>query len=509
MPIIEFLIGIFFIILFLYSLYKYKNRMADLFALSCLLIAIFTIGYGFELQAETYQEVEFAIIVELSGLAFIPALSILIAFEFYPKPLSILKKLIIFTIPVITFFIVLTNQYHHLYFSDLVIHHYKGNTTTTLVRGPWFYIFIPFTFLAILLSHLLFLKKWIEVSFHIKSQAFWMYLGSSSPGIAYVLYLFDIVAIPYDITTFGFAIFALCFFIAIFQYEFLNLEQIARERVFDNIREGFIVIDQRNRIIDFNKAGTLVFPWLSNKSFGKSIEMYPEGPLLTNQNSQQFTIELTRNNQKMYLGFTVTLMYKKNQPDGKIFIFQNITEQTIILEKLEEMASFDGLSNVFNRKKLIEEAEKELYRTYRSGNPLSFLMLDIDFFKYINDQFGHLAGDQVIKEIIQKCKERLRQSDIIGRFGGEEFLILLPNTNLQNALKIAEDLRVMIEKLPITFEEQTIFAKISIGVASTSSFSEPMALNELINESDKALYLAKNTGRNKVCSLNSQMETIN
>lgn len=503
MPLIEFLIGIVFTTLFFYSLFKYKNRISDLLSLSCLLIAVFTIGYGFELLSVTYKQVEFAIIVELSGLSFIPALSILIAYEFYHKPLSIMKKTCLFIIPVITFFIVLTNQFHHLYYSKLIIETYHGYSTTTLVRGPWFYVFIGFSFFSILFSHFLFLKIWKLTSFRINSQAFWMYLGSSSPGIAYLLYLFDIFPIPYDITTFGFALFALCFFIAIYQYEFLNLEQIARDRVFDDIKEGFIVIDHRNRIIDFNKASKLTFSWLGSECFGKSIELNQEGTLISNQISNQFTIAVTKDNPKKHLRFMVTPLFKRNMPDGKIFVFQDITEQTLLLEELEHNASYDSLSGVFNRKKLIEEAEKELYRAYRCGIPLSSLMLDIDFFKNINDKLGHLAGDQVIKDIIRKCKERLRQSDIIGRFGGEEFLILLINTNLQNALKIAEDIRSLIDNMTISYEGEFIYVKVSIGVASTSIYSEELTLNELIHESDQALYLAKNTGRNQVCSLHN------
>lgn len=154
------------------------------------------------------------------------------------------------------------------------------------------------------------------------------------------------------------------------------------------------------------------------------------------------------------------------------------------------MATNDPLSGVYTRRKLMEEAEKEFYRANRYGADLSALMIDIDFFKHVNDTYGHLAGDKVITCLAKVCKDRLRKSDNIGRYGGEEFLILLTDTNLQKALLIAEDLRGLIEKTIIEYEDQQIKVKVSIGVASTSNCSDKITINDLINQSDKALYMA-------------------
>jgi len=502
MLLIEFSISIAFIILFLYSLFKYKNKIASLFALLCLSIAIFTFGYCMELLSNTRAHIQFSLNIELSGLAFIPALWILISIKFYLKKSSpFFITFIILIIPFLTFFIFLTNQYHHLYYSKLLIEEYDHLFKADLVKGPWYYVFISYTYVGFLFSVFVFFSKWKEASFSFKTQSFWMLIGSFCPAIAYLIYIADYYSIFYDLTTFGFALLALCFFIAIFKYNFLELHKIAREHVFDEINEGIIVLDQNDQIVDYNQAAKNTFSWLNSKAIGKSIFTYPEGTAIGKNASCQFTSEIIRNNQKKYLGFTITNIIQKNEPIGKILIFQDTTEQKDALEKLNYLATNDSLTGIFNRSKLMEEAEKELYKAYLYKKDLSALMIDIDFFKKVNDTYGHLAGDKVITCLANVCKNRLRKSDIIGRYGGEEFLVLLSDTNLQNALQIAEDLRILIEKTDIEYDCKVIKVKVSLGVTSTSIHSEKVRINDLINESDIALYKAKNSGRNRVCSI--------
>jgi diguanylate cyclase (GGDEF)-like protein len=279
------------------------------------------------------------------------------------------------------------------------------------------------------------------------------------------------------------------------------VHKIAREHVFDEINEGIIVLDQSDKIVDYNQAAKNTFSWLNSKAIGKSMFTYPEGTAIGKNASCQFTSEIIRNNQKKYLGFTITNIIQKNEPIGKILIFQDTTEQKDALEKLNYLATNDSLTGIFNRSKLMEEAEKELYKAYLYKKDLSALMIDIDFFKKVNDTYGHLAGDKVITCLANVCKNRLRKSDIIGRYGGEEFLVLLSDTNLQNALQIAEDLRILIEKTDIEYDCKVIKVQVSLGVTSTSIHSEKVRINDLINESDIALYKAKNSGRNRVCSI--------
>ena len=164
--------------------------------------------------------------------------------------------------------------------------------------------------------------------------------------------------------------------------------------------------------------------------------------------------------------------------------------------ELERMAMFDSLTELLSRRALLEQMEIEIMRSHRYGRHLSMLMLDIDRFKRVNDKHGHVVGDAVIRAISATIKEQIRGSDFAGRYGGEEFIVLLPETPLKKAAVLAEKLRKSIEKLKVKVEGLTLDdLAVSIGVAE---FREGDAPTDIINRSDQGLYKAKRAGRNRV-----------
>ncbi|MCH7574628.1 MAG: diguanylate cyclase [Candidatus Marinimicrobia bacterium] len=164
--------------------------------------------------------------------------------------------------------------------------------------------------------------------------------------------------------------------------------------------------------------------------------------------------------------------------------------------ELERMAMFDSLTDLLSRRALLEQMDIEIMRSHRYGRHLSMLMLDIDRFKRVNDKHGHVAGDAVIRAISATIKEQIRGSDFAGRYGGEEFIVLLPETPLKKATVLAEKLRKSIEKLKVKVEGHTLDdLAVSIGVAEFREGDEP---TDIINRSDQGLYKAKRGGRNRV-----------
>ena len=167
-------------------------------------------------------------------------------------------------------------------------------------------------------------------------------------------------------------------------------------------------------------------------------------------------------------------------------------------ETIYRMTITDGLTNVHNKRYLIETLERELPRATRHARPLSLCMFDLDHFKQVNDNFGHIAGDYVLKEVASAVRSRLRPDDIIARYGGEEFALLLPETDLPGARVIAEELRKIIAERVFDFEGERIPVTISVGCTQLKSDDESDPLR-LIKSADNKLYEAKRTGRNKVC----------
>lgn len=156
----------------------------------------------------------------------------------------------------------------------------------------------------------------------------------------------------------------------------------------------------------------------------------------------------------------------------------------------------DALTGLLNRRSLSPRLLAELNRTERNNHPLSVLLFDIDYFKQVNDSFGHRAGDKAIQHVVNIASQQLRDYDLLFRYGGEEFLICLPDTSEDTAMLIANRLKKAVEVSPLT-AEQPINMTVSIGVSSTSQFIEP---DELIEQADTALYQAKQSGRNAVVS---------
>ncbi len=160
-----------------------------------------------------------------------------------------------------------------------------------------------------------------------------------------------------------------------------------------------------------------------------------------------------------------------------------------------QLAMTDSLTLISNRRALMEYAEHPLAR--RDGITLALLMVDVDRFKLINDTHGHLIGDEVLRKIASRLLERLRKQDLLGRYGGEEFCVIAPDTTVSGAITLAESLRATINSTPFSTECGDLSVSVSIGI----SFSSPnvtRSLNEVISEADEALLAAKKTGRNKV-----------
>jgi diguanylate cyclase (GGDEF)-like protein len=166
------------------------------------------------------------------------------------------------------------------------------------------------------------------------------------------------------------------------------------------------------------------------------------------------------------------------------------------LQKVEIDAATDALTGHWNRRALDDVLKQQVERRASSGKPFSIVMLDIDFFKNINDEFGHMVGDDVLRAFAQRLREFLRSADICARYGGEEFVVVLPETSLATAMEVGERIRKGIAQTPL-LNKPRVQATVSIGVAT---MEREQTINELFAAADAAVYLAKNEGRNQVRS---------
>ncbi|MBP7216579.1 MAG: GGDEF domain-containing protein [Candidatus Omnitrophica bacterium] len=172
-------------------------------------------------------------------------------------------------------------------------------------------------------------------------------------------------------------------------------------------------------------------------------------------------------------------------------------KRAILYKGVQELAVIDGLTNVFSRRFLLERLQEELQRSRTFSHTCALCMVDIDHFKEYNDSYGHLVGDSILREICKTMKENIREIDAIGRFGGEEFCLVLAETERQKALFAAERIRQAVAARKILAYDELVQVTVSIGVATFPQ--DAHTVEQLIEKADAQLYKAKQGGRNKVC----------
>jgi len=211
---------------------------------------------------------------------------------------------------------------------------------------------------------------------------------------------------------------------------------------------------------------------------------------------------------------SVPIIYLSSETDGERqlaalvkggddFLTKPITDTALIVavfaraqraRQLADMMTKDSLTGLLQHARVKERLSHELQRSERTGEPLSVVMLDIDHFKKVNDSYGHLIGDQVISSLANLLKQQLRKTDIIGRYGGEEFLLILPDCNQEQAFGLVEQMRQSFASLPFSFDYQNFHCTFSAGISQSKATDET---DQLIDQADKALYSSKHAGRNQ------------
>lgn len=287
--------------------------------------------------------------------------------------------------------------------------------------------------------------------------------------------------------------------------------------VIETAIDGVMIIDEQGVIETFNRSCQTIFGWSERDILGRTVMtvMPHEWQALHQQlfkDQQPVEEEKVRSHARVVRGcrkdgtqfplevsLTTTVVGEK-----PIFVamVRDISERVVADEKLFAMATQDGLTGVRNRRYFLEGLESEVARCRRHGRPLSLLSLDADYFKAVNDTFGHEAGDRVLRRIADSCRGNLREVDLVGRMGGEEFAIAMPDTDLETARMAAERLRLMVAAERIDYDGQTLQVTMSVGISALRDhgldFSLEHCIEDLMRRADKALYQAKKAGRNRV-----------
>lgn len=475
-------------------------------ALPFLLLAttVYVFGYAFELTNSTLHGMLFWIKVEYLGISMIPPLWIIAVIQYAGKDkwLTSFRVAALFFIPVITLVLNYTNDYHHLYYSAVSVNN-ELFPHLWIKRGAWYWVNILYINASLVYCAYLLVKMWLGVKQPAyRRQIAVMLAGSLVPWAGNIIYQSGNSPYGLDLSPFAFTISALIFSWGVFRYQIFEIVPIARDIVFESMRDGVLVLDNFNRIVDFNNVAQNIIEDLSSDKIGCPVqEVLKSYPKLLEQifssPDVQEDFQIYQGEKRCYYNFRFwPVIDHQKRLLGKTVVFADITEHVILLDKLRTLAITDNLTNVFNRNHFFELCQKEIDRARRYGRSMSLILMDIDHFKNINDTYGHAAGDWTLKAIVDECRNCLREQDIFGRYGGEEFTIFLPETNSEGALEVAERLREKIAGIRLQ-DHAEVAITASFGVVSIERAGD-VELKRLLKNADQALYRAKEAGRNRV-----------
>lgn len=491
------------------SFYSWRHRAVEATALPfCALLFFSSVYMGFyalELLQGDLASIGLCQRLESVGTAFIPACFVWLAVSFRQGASRDLSFLIPVAVVVSAANLVafLTNDFHHLYYTFQTLDVSGPFPVARAGHGPWnlansaYYVSCIVFAISVYIGRIRTTGGLDRARMLLVTGAFSLALvGEIAMGIGIVPWELDVMP-------------GILFFVnvlmayAVVRRNFFDVSALARKLVFDAMEEGVLVVLPNRAIVDWNPAVFGYFPNAERKLYGKKLDaISPELMSASESLSCGSKAELVLSVGARTRIVSVDMIRVSSSGAGRTgaaIILRDITEAKERLFLLEELATHDGLTGIFNRRHWIDLAEREFARTGRSGRPLSLLMIDVDHFKDFNDTWGHAMGDTVLRTITDSIAALLRTSDIFGRVGGEEFAIALPETDAESAALIAERLRLAVASA--TFAG-SVPISISLGLSAVGA--DDQCLSSLLRRADRALYLAKENGRNRVETITTE-----
>lgn len=375
-----------------------------------------------------------------------------------------------------------------------------GTSLAEFFHGPVFWLLVAYEYTLLVTGFILIGRSIFRYSGHFRTRTILVILSSLLPFSGNVMYVTNINPLPgMEWTPLCFALSGVLLVWATLGMGLFNLVPIARNRLLEAMAEGMLVVDAAGRVVDSNPALVRFLDQTQDQVMGRDgAELLAPWPGLRDcldKTACSIATQLSTD-PPLYAEISIsTISNRVGDNLGRLLLFHDVTERTMAEKALQHMASTDDLTGLSNRRRFMQLARQEESRAKRYGRPLAVCMIDLDHFKQVNDEHGHDSGDKTLKVMGRVLKECCRETDLPARLGGEEFAVLLPETGQDAAALAANRLLQAIAARPVQLDSGEIRITASIGVACQSPCSDFAAL---LKDADRALYKAKNLGRNRV-----------
>jgi diguanylate cyclase (GGDEF)-like protein/PAS domain S-box-containing protein len=431
-----------------------------------------------------------------------------------------------FIIPAISLLFLFSTQWFHLYYAS-VRQAPEGGGPLMIERGPWYVVAALYAYLVSLAAIVLLIRRALQHRNIYRRQMYVLIAAVLIPTLVNVAYQLALSFLPksalhIDLTPISFMISAVLIVIGVFGLRIFDLIPIARHSVLEHIPEMVFVVNAHDVVVDANTIAQKTLGKSMDEIVGKDpLDVFREWPqllhhfLVADETREEIQIP---GDPSRILEVMVTALYNSaNQLEGRVIVAHDITEhkwlendltfanETLthqleeinkLRDELREQAIRDPLTEVYNRRYMNEFLSLEVARAERDGTPFSVVIMDMDNFKMFNDTYGHKCGDIILQKIAAFLVQHTRKGDVVCRFGGEEFVILMPGATLEKAYERAETWRQDFADTTIEYEGMKLSATFSAGVASYPQHGDTDEF--ILQAADRALYRSKDAGKNKV-----------
>lgn len=388
--------------------------------------------------------------------------------------------------------------------------HFKG--------GILFWLHTLYCYVLAIAAWVVLLRQMVRESSVYRKQLQLLLLSALPPVLANIATLAQLSPVNVDYSPLGFALASVMIAYALFRHGLLDIVPIARKTVVENMTDAVVVLDNQSRVMDANPAASDMLA-ITPAMIGSRIhDVFPQWRDLTSLNTGDSGSAVDLLHDGRYLDVRVSAINSHEQNlGGRLLILRDVTKmvqasnaleqandqlrgQLAEIERMQvllhEQALRDSLTGLFNRRYLDEMLDREFQKAKRTNGTVTLALLDIDHFKNVNDTYGHLAGDEVLKELGKMLVGTSRSTDIACRYGGEEFIVVLQDTSIAVACERVEEWRRRFAAIQFDFEGASVSATFSAGIASYPENAQDR--NSLINMADQLLYAAKAQGRNRI-----------
>ena len=484
----------------IYALFRSQSSKRNYFLLMQTVIIIYLIGYLLEITSANAESAFTAVKVLYIGGFFLAPLAFFFVADFCDIEVPVFLRVPLLMLSLGSVLALWTNSSHGLVYLD---YSFDALISDHLIftPGPLYFLMRVYLLICIIMILATMLYKVKEWKNKYRKRLFFFFCCAFFPSLTEAVYFVSIVTgtNPYHInfTPHSVAIMSVFLYAGVVRFNIFEIIAAATVSAMQHIKEGFVLVDENNNYLSSNPAAAEIFPEIAVIPKGESVLCVKNWPKEL-ANMKNYSLEFSIADEKCVRHFKASVSPVFNHHRGllaKIILFNDITESVILMKKLENAACVDSLTGLYNRKHFTELATVGIKRAQRLNRSIYTGMLDLDFFKNINDTYGHAAGDMILKTTAMIICQTIRSYDLVGRYGGEEFSLFITDLEQPEILRLVERIRENIEAHEVIYEGLRIKFTCSIGLAK---LLEDDTLETSQRKADSALYKAKNSGRNRV-----------